>query len=130
MLGSDPAAATMPQAHDRDLGPTPADFGRENMDKYGNWGTFVDPANIPAGLQDKIMGGQYGRTDNWDSSNPEIMGPQQWKTGKYAHLSGSGPRADANAGGIAAIDQAQQNQDKADLVQRYIAAGMDVPKGL
>lgn len=107
--------------------PKPSDFGRENMDKYGNWGTFVDPAGIPADLQDKIMGGQYGRTDNWDSANPSIMGPQQWKTGKYAHLSGSGPRVDPNSQGQAAIDQVQNQTDRSDLIQRYISQGMTPP---
>ena len=41
-------------------GPTPGDFGAMRMNQTGNWGTFVDPANIPANLQDKIMGGMYG----------------------------------------------------------------------
>lgn len=67
---------------------TPRSLGRFQMNQFGNWGTFVDPLDIPAGLQDKIMGGFYGGTGNWDSSNPSIMGPQQWRTGKYTHSGG------------------------------------------
>jgi hypothetical protein len=66
-------------------GVTPRSLGRHQMNHMGNWGTFVDPADIPAGLQDTIMGGFYGQAGNWDSSNPSILGPQQWKTGKYTH---------------------------------------------
>jgi hypothetical protein len=67
---------------------TPRSLGRFQMDQQGNWGTFVDPADIPAGLQDKIMGGQYGSPGNWNMSNPSIAGPQQWGTGKYTHQGG------------------------------------------
>lgn len=69
-------------------GPRPKDFGRWQMGSRGGWGHFVDPANIPAGLQDKIMGGFHGEMANWDSSNPQITGPQQWGTGKYRHSGG------------------------------------------
>lgn len=67
---------------------TPRQLGRFQMNHTGNWGTMVDPADIPAGLQDQIMGGFYGLSTNWDSSNPSIMGPQQWRTGKYTHSGG------------------------------------------
>lgn len=69
----------------------PSQFGRWQMNHTGNWGTFVDPANIPASLQGTIMGGMYGQAGNWDSSNPSITGPQQWNTGKYTkNASGAG----------------------------------------
>jgi hypothetical protein len=74
----------------READMTPAALGRFQMNHTGNWGTFVDPANIPAHLQDSIMGGFYGQAGNWDTSNPSIMGPQQWKTGKYTHSGGGG----------------------------------------
>ncbi len=61
----------------------PSDFGQMRADRYGNWGTFVDPKDIPAALQGTIMGGQYGDISNWDSSNPMITGPQQFGSGKY-----------------------------------------------
>jgi hypothetical protein len=60
------------------------------MNQQGNWGTFVDPADIPANLQHSIMGGMYGSPGNWDTSNPSITGPQQWGTGKYQHSGGGG----------------------------------------
>ena len=82
-----------------DYGPTPASFGRLQMNHTGNWGTFVDPANIPVGLQDKIMGGMYGGSTNWDSSNPSITGPQQLSTGKYHHSGGGGGGASIGGSG-------------------------------
>ncbi len=85
-----------------DYGPTPASFGRLQMNHTGNWGTFVDPANIPVGLQDKIMGGMYGQSTNWDSSNPSIMGPQQFSSQKYTHSGGGGSMASIGPGGVGA----------------------------
>lgn len=69
---------------------TPEAYGRFQMNNQGGWGTFVDPARIPAHLQGTIMGGFYGSGQNWDTSNPSITGPQQFATGKYTHSGGGG----------------------------------------
>lgn len=104
----DPLAALKAEAEAQRLaqpyGPTPGQFGRLMMNQTGNWGTFVDPADIPAGLQGTIMGGMYGQGTNWDTTNPNIMGPQQLSTGKYTkNASGAGSggpmRLDIGEGG-------------------------------
>lgn len=88
-------------------GPTPSQFGRWMMNHTGNWGTFVDPADIPASLQGTIMGGMYGQGTNWDTSNPSIMGPQQLSTGKYTkNASGAG-----SGGSMASIGYGGQGYD-------------------
>lgn len=69
---------------------TPRSLGRFQMNQTGNWGTFVNPADIPAGLQDTIMGGFYGEPGNWDTSNPSILGPMQWR-GRGAQAAASAP---------------------------------------
>lgn len=67
-------------------GPTPEQLSDGmRMNSHGQWGTFVDAAKIPAALQDKIRGGLYGGTGNWDTSNPQIMGPNQWGAANYQH---------------------------------------------
>lgn len=80
-----PVHAAAPQAEAMLAMAKPKDFGEMRADRYGNWGTFVDPANIPAALQGTIMGGQYGDISNWDSSNPMITGPQQAIAKKYQY---------------------------------------------
>jgi hypothetical protein len=89
----------------------PADFGRWMMNQTGNWGTQVDPSLIPASLQGTIMGGMYGQGTNWDTSNPNIMGPRQFAIGQYTKsASGAGssqPRAGIGRGGSTSSEEVE-----------------------
>ena len=40
-------------------GPKPSDFGRMQANNIGDWGTYVNPADVPVALQDSIKGGFY-----------------------------------------------------------------------
>lgn len=37
----------------------PSDFGRMQANNIGDWGNYVNPADVPVALQDKIKGGFY-----------------------------------------------------------------------
>lgn len=58
----------------------PRDIGRYMMNQTGNWGHFVDAADVPVGSG--IQPGFYGGVTNWDTSNPMIQGhPAYGKSG-------------------------------------------------
>jgi hypothetical protein len=92
----------------RSTGPDPntpirrAANARFMMNQTGNWGDFINYADMPLGLSGVVDPGFHGGVTNWDTSNPMILGSRPY--GKHAP---SAP-GQLHLGGDAGIPSADQ----------------------
>lgn len=84
----------------------PGDYGKFMMNQHGNWGKFVDAADIPAYAPSSVAPGFYGGLQNWDTSNPDIQGHQAY--GK-TNVNGSGGGGNYGVSSVKAPDESSSS---------------------
>lgn len=78
----DPLAAMRREAEAQQLnnpyGPTPSQFGHPSMSPQGVTGTYINPADVPVGLQGRIPTGFYADTPLSNYTYSPLVDPRRY----------------------------------------------------